>query len=62
MEKLVSKIIVINLKKSIDRKEHIINEFKKIGIENYDIYTTIDKDSDEVTNIMRKIIYILPYY
>lgn len=32
------KIYVINLKNSIDRKNHIINEFKKNNIKNYEFF------------------------
>ncbi len=53
MFKLVSKVFVINLKSSVDRKKHIITEFSRIGITDYEIFEATDKDSDEVTNMMK---------
>lgn len=50
---LIQKIYVINLKKCLDRKEHIIEEFKRVGITEYEIFEATDKDSDEVKNMMK---------
>ena len=35
---IIKKIYVINLKSCVDRKKHIIEEFKNVGIENYDFF------------------------
>jgi GR25 family glycosyltransferase involved in LPS biosynthesis len=45
-------IYVINLKDSIERKTHIENEFKRVGIEKYDFFEATPYDSDEVKNLM----------
>jgi len=50
---LIDNIYVVNLKSCKDRKEHIINEFKKVGINKYEFFEAIDKDSDEVINLMK---------
>jgi GR25 family glycosyltransferase involved in LPS biosynthesis len=52
MNVLISKIYIINLKSSIDRKLHIINEFNRVQIKDYEIFEAIDKDSQEVTDIL----------
>lgn len=49
---LITKIIVINLEHSTERKSHIIEEFHKNGISNYEFFNAIDKDSDDVKNLM----------
>ena len=51
--KLISKVYVINLISSIERKEHIHKEFKKNKIDDYEIFEATDKDSDEVRTIMK---------
>lgn len=38
------KIFVIHYNKLIDRKQHIINQFQKIGITNYEFFEDIDRD------------------
>jgi GR25 family glycosyltransferase involved in LPS biosynthesis len=50
---LFDNIYVLNLKKSIDRKEHIINEFKRVGIEKYNFFEATPHDSEEVNNLMK---------
>lgn len=50
--KLIEKIYVINLEKSKDRKNHIINEFRKKCITNYNFFEATDKNDDQVTKIM----------
>lgn len=49
---LIEKIFVINLEHSVERKQHIIDEFKRNGIINYDFFKAISKDSEEVNNIL----------
>ena len=46
-------IYVLNLKSSTDRKEHIINEFKRVDINKYQFFEATSFDSDEVKNIMK---------
>jgi len=46
-------IYVLNLKSSTDRKEHIINEFKRVNIDKYQFFEATSFDSDEVKNIMK---------
>jgi GR25 family glycosyltransferase involved in LPS biosynthesis len=50
--KLFNKIYVINLEKSTDRKEHIIKEFKRVGITDYEFFKAVNHDSEEVVKIM----------
>jgi GR25 family glycosyltransferase involved in LPS biosynthesis len=45
-------IYVLNLKESIDRKEHIQNEFKRVGITKYDFFEATPYYSDEVKDLM----------
>jgi GR25 family glycosyltransferase involved in LPS biosynthesis len=45
-------IYVLNLKESIDRKNHIENEFKRVGIDKYQFFEATRYDSDEVKNFM----------
>ena len=45
-------IYVLNLENSIDRKEHIEKEFKRVGIEKYEFFKATPHDSDEVKNLM----------
>jgi GR25 family glycosyltransferase involved in LPS biosynthesis len=49
---LITKIIVINLERCTERKSHIIEEFNKNGITNYEFFNAIDKDSDDVEKLM----------
>ena len=51
--KLINKIYVVNLKSCVDRKQHIIKEFTNVGINEYEIFEAIDKDSQEVSDIMK---------
>jgi GR25 family glycosyltransferase involved in LPS biosynthesis len=44
-------IYVINLKESIDRKNHIENEFNRVGIKKYQIFEATHYDSDEAKKI-----------
>lgn len=46
------KIYVINLKISIDRKNHIINEFKKNNITNYEFYEATHYDEKDVSELL----------
>jgi len=45
-------IYVINLKKSIDRKTHIQNEFKRVGIKKYEFFEATSHDSNEVKELL----------
>jgi GR25 family glycosyltransferase involved in LPS biosynthesis len=45
-------IYTINLEQCTDRKAHVIEEFNKVGIQNYEIFKAIDKDSPEVKKLM----------
>jgi GR25 family glycosyltransferase involved in LPS biosynthesis len=52
-------IYVLNLKESIDRKIHIENEFKRVGIEKYEFFEATSYDSEETkkltnTNFVKK--------
>ena len=49
---IIKKVYVINLERCINRKEHIINEFKNSGINNYEFIKAVDKDSSKVLEIM----------
>ena len=51
--KLINKVYVINLQSCSDRKEHIQQEFKRVKINNYEIFKATDKDSIEVKNMMK---------
>jgi GR25 family glycosyltransferase involved in LPS biosynthesis len=44
-------IYVINLKESTDRREHIENEFKRVGIDKYEIFEATPHYSEEVKKI-----------
>ena len=50
---IFDKIYVINLKKSEDRRQHIINEFKRVGIEKYEFFEATPHDSEEAVNLMK---------
>jgi len=49
---IFDKIYVLNLKESLDRKNHIENEFKRVNIINYTFFEATPYDSDEVKNLM----------
>ena len=49
---IFDKIYVINLKKSEDRRQHIINEFNRVGIEKYEFFEATPHDSEEAVNLM----------
>jgi GR25 family glycosyltransferase involved in LPS biosynthesis len=51
--KLINKIYVINLKSCYDRKKHIEKEFKRLKINNYEIFEATDKDSLQVQEMMK---------
>lgn len=53
LPKLINKIYIINLKSCVDRKEHIKQEFKRVGINEYEIFEATDKDSIEVRNMIK---------
>ena len=53
LPEIIKKIYVINLKSCIDRKKHIIEEFKNIGVQNYDFFDAIEKNSNEVIEKMK---------
>jgi GR25 family glycosyltransferase involved in LPS biosynthesis len=46
-------IYVINLEESINRKNHIIDEFKRVGIEKYEFFKATKHDSEEVEKLMK---------
>lgn len=50
---LINKIYVINLKSCCDRKKHIEEEFKRLEINNYEIFEATDKDSLQVQEMMK---------
>ena len=50
---IFNNIYVINLKESVNRKIHIENEFKRVGIEKYQFFEATPYDSEEVTNLMK---------
>lgn len=45
--KIFDKIYVINLKKSLDRRNHIIKEFDRVGIKEYEFIEAIESESEE---------------
>jgi GR25 family glycosyltransferase involved in LPS biosynthesis len=53
LPELIKKVYVINLKSCVDRKEHIIEEFKNLNINEYDFFEAIDKDSEQVSQMMK---------
>ena len=53
LPKLINKIYIINLKSCVNRKEHIKQEFKRVGINEYEIFEATDKDSIEVRNMIK---------
>jgi len=46
-------IYVLNLKESIDRREHIEKEFKRVNITNYNFFEATPYYSDEVKDLMK---------
>jgi GR25 family glycosyltransferase involved in LPS biosynthesis len=56
MPKLVQKIYVINLKCCPDRREHVIQEFQRLNIHDYEFFEATDKDSVQVQNMMKTIL------
>jgi|TARA_B110000483_G_scaffold243632_1_gene334673 GR25 family glycosyltransferase involved in LPS biosynthesis len=46
------KIFVINLKDSVDRKNHIINEFNKNNITNYEFFEAVHFDDPSVSSLL----------
>ncbi len=46
------KIYVINLKDSIDRKNHIINEFKRMNITEYEFFEAVHFNDNSVKNLL----------
>ena len=46
-------IYVLNLKESTDRRKHIEDEFKRVGIEKYDFFEATPYYSDEVKNLTK---------
>ena len=51
--KLISKIYVINLETSVDRREHIKNEFNRLNITDYEIFKATDKKNVQVIDMMK---------
>ena len=49
---LFDNVYVINLEKSIDRKNHIIKEFNRVGIEKYEFFNAVNNDSIQVTELI----------
>lgn len=50
---MISYTYVINLESCPDRKEHIIEEFKRVGITNYEFFKATPMDSNEVADMFR---------
>jgi GR25 family glycosyltransferase involved in LPS biosynthesis len=53
LPELISKIYVINLEHSIERKNHIKKEFANIGINNYEFFQATDKDDQQVQDMLK---------
>lgn len=49
---LIENIYVINLERCKDRRQHVINEFKRAGITKYEFFNAVDKDDKQVTDMM----------
>ena len=47
-DKLFSKVYVLNLEKDSDRREHIISEFSRIGLDDYIFFKATPADDPEV--------------
>ena len=52
LNKIFDHIYVLNLKESIDRKNHIETEFKRVNITKYNFFEATPYYSDEVKNLM----------
>lgn len=52
---LLDKIFVISLKECVSRKTHIVNEFLKYQIKNYEFFEAINKDSEEINDLLSSI-------
>jgi GR25 family glycosyltransferase involved in LPS biosynthesis len=50
---LITKIFIINLKKSVERKKHFINEFKKVNIKEYEIFEAVDEDNIRIKDMFQ---------
>ena len=48
----ISKIFVINLESERGRREHIISEFSKVGITDYEFFKAINHDSKKVKDLI----------
>ena len=46
-------IYVLNLKESVERRNHIENEFKRVGIEKYEFFEAVHYDSDEAKDLIK---------
>jgi GR25 family glycosyltransferase involved in LPS biosynthesis len=53
MINIFNHIYVINLEESVNRKNHIIEEFKRVGIEKYEFFKATKHDSEEVNQLMK---------
>jgi GR25 family glycosyltransferase involved in LPS biosynthesis len=51
IDEIFDHIYVLNLKESTDRKLHIQNEFKRVGISKYEFFEASPHDSEEVKNL-----------
>ena len=49
---LIDNVFVINLLSCVERKRHIISEFHKVGINNYEFFEAISSESEIVDNVM----------
>ena len=58
--KLISKVYVINLETSVDRREHIKNEFNRLNITDYEIFKATDKNSVQVRHIEINFVKVSP--
>lgn len=53
LNKIFDKIFVINLKESTDRHEHIVQEFKRMNIHNYEFFEASHYDDPEVHELLQ---------
>lgn len=53
--KLFDNIYVINLESSIERHNHIVSEFKRMNIKNYEIFKATTPNSYQVKEISDKV-------
>ena len=51
---IFEKIYVINLKESIDRKNHMIQEFKRVGIINYEFFEATHYEDPSVKKFIER--------